>query len=222
MSGIDSVPTNGLPAAVSPTTTWNVAITSPSGQEWRVTTTELLAAMGVTATASELNGGADVSAQDQMAASTVMAATLASYDSAVVPEGGIKKTTIVLDLTGAKSTTTENDIIGDTGACHIGQITTAVNGAILGGRMTCLEVPTTGVTDIDLAQASVATGAYDADVTALTNYASLIASGGAWALGTTKYFGPVTADYYLYLAAGAAGTPGTYGAGIFMLELFSV
>lgn len=184
--------------------------------------TSAAAGIDTTATATELNNAADLSAQDAMAASTVMTATLASYDSAVVTQGGITKTTIILDLTGAKSTTTLNDIIGDTGACDIGQITAAVNGAVIGGKMTCLEVPTTGVADIDLSMASVNTGAYDADVTALTNYGSLVSAGAAWTLGLEKGFGPVTADYYLYLSSGVAGTPGTYDAGIFMLEFWSV
>ena len=38
---------------------------------------------------------------------------------------------------------------GGTANCHIGQITAAKNGAVIGGRMTCLEEPATGDSDID-------------------------------------------------------------------------
>lgn len=177
---------------------------------------------GVTATASEINGSSDLSAQDQMAPSTVIDGLIETYTSAIVKKGGMIKTDILFDLTDAKSTTTENDIIGNTGACHFGQITAAINGTVQMGQMTCLEVPAGGVTDIDLSQASVATGAYDADVTGLTNYGSLIAAGGAWGLGTIKYFNTVTANYYLYLSSGAAGTADTYTAGKFLIELWGI
>jgi hypothetical protein len=192
------------------------------GTEITATAAELNIMDGVTATAAELNAAADVSAQDVMAGSTVIEATVETYVSKVVKQGGIIKTEILVDLTGAKSTTTENDIIGDTGACHFGQITTAINGVIQAGKVSCLELPAGGVTDIDFAQASVATGAYDADVTGLTNYGSLIASGGAWALGTEKYLDTITANYYLYLASGAAGTAAPYTAGKFLIELWGI
>ena len=112
----------------------------------------------ITATAAELNAAADQSAVvGTMSASTVMAATLGAYNVTTHRTGNIIKTTMYIDLTGAKSTTTDNDIIGDTGACHIGQVTTAVNGVIFKGQVNCAEVPTTGADDINLACASVAT-----------------------------------------------------------------
>jgi len=178
----------------------------------------------VTATAAELNQ-ADVSAvTGTMSASTAVAAAATAYDVTTHRTGNIIKTTIYIDLTGLKSTTTANDIIGDTGASHIGQITTAVNGVIYGGTVKVAEVPATGDTDIDLSMASVATGAYDADVTALTNYAALMAAGGALAVGAAHPLTAVpTADYYLYLSVGSAGgTPGTYTAGIIVIELYGL
>lgn len=179
---------------------------------------------GLTATASEINAIADQSAvTGTMSASTVMAATLAAYNVTTVRTGNIIKTTMYIDLTGAKSTTTDDDIIGDTGACHIGQVTTAVNGAIFAGQVSCAEVPTTGVADINLASSSVATGAYDADVTGLANAQALMTAGGNHAIGTVKPFTVLpTADYYLYLSAGAAGTPGTYDAGILIIEMWGL
>ena len=179
----------------------------------------------VTATAAELNA-LDSSANDVMSPSTVMAATLADYSSSVTtdPLTGVIVTKIYFDLTGAKSTTTDLDIIGDTGACHLGQITAAVNGTITAGSVTCLETPATGADDIDFYTASVATGAYDADASGLTNAAALLTKGGAWAAGTTPsaMTGLPSADYYIYVANGEAGTVGTYTAGKFLIELWGV
>jgi hypothetical protein len=164
-----------------------------------------------------------VSAQDLMAPSSVIAATIEQYDSSVRRIGNFIKTEILIDLTGAASVATDKDIIGATGVCHFGQITAAVNGAIRCGQMTCLEVPVGGADDIDLYMASVGTGAYDADGSGLTNAASLITKGGAWALGSpgaaTAMTAAVTANYYLYLLSGEA-VAGTYTAGKFLIELW--
>jgi hypothetical protein len=184
---------------------------------------EVAAIDGLTATAAELNT-LDASALDVMAPSTVMDATV-TYTSAVKtdPVTGIIHTQIYVDLTGAKSTTTDLDIIGDTGVCHLGQITAAVNGTITVGQVTCLETPATGADDIDLYSATEATGAYDAAVTDLTETA-LLTKGGAWAAAAA----PVAltavpaADEYLYLTCGEAGTVGTYTAGKFLIELWGV
>lgn len=179
----------------------------------------------ITATAAELNNVADVSAQDVMAPSSVIAALIEQYDSSVRRVGNLIKTEILLDITGAKSVATDHDIIGNTGVCHFGQITAAVNGTILCGQMTCLEVPVGGADDIDLYMSSAATGAYDADGTALANAASLITKGGAWALSApgaaTAFTAPVTANYYLYLLSGEAAA-GTYTAGKFLIELWGL
>lgn len=165
-------------------------------------------------------------AQDKMSPSTVIDATIEQYVSSVRREGNLIKTEILIDLTGAASTTTDKDIIGATGACHFGQITTAINGTILCGQMTCLEVPATGADDLDLYMSSDGTGAYDADGSALANAASLITKGGAWALSApgaaTAMTAKVTADYYLYILGGEAGTVGTYTAGKFLIELWGL
>jgi hypothetical protein len=178
----------------------------------------------VTATPAEINAAADQSSNvGTMSASTVMAATLGAYNVSTYRTGNIIETTMYIDLTGAKSTTTDNDIIGDTGACHIGQVTTAVNGAIFAGEVHCAEVPTTGADDINLAASSVATGAYDADVTGLANAQAIMTSGGAHAIGTVKPFTVLpTADYYLYLSCGEAGTVGTYDAGILVIKMWGL
>lgn len=164
--------------------------------------------------------------RDLMAPSSVIAALIEQYDSRVYRDGMFIKTEILIDLTGAKSTTTDKDIIGDTGVCHFGQITTAINGAIRCGQVTCLEVPATGADDLDFYAASVGTGAYDADGSALTNATALIVKGGAWALGApgaaTAMAAAIPANYYLYIVNGEAGTVGTYTAGKFLIELWGV
>jgi len=178
----------------------------------------------LTATPTELNAVADQSANvDTMSASTVMAALIAAYDVTTFRTGNIIKTTMYIDLTGAKTTTTDKDIIGDTGVCHIGRVTTAVNGVIFAGQVSCAEVPATGADDIDLYASSAATGAYDADGSALANAQALMVAGGAHAVGTVKPFTVLpTADYYLYLCNGEAGTVGTFTAGILIIEMWGL
>jgi hypothetical protein len=177
---------------------------------------------GLNATVAELNYAADLSAQDAMAPGAGFAGTGTIYESAVERVGGMIKTTILIDLTGTKSTTTDLDIIGLSGVSHIGQVTAAINGTIVGGFMTCLEAPTTGVTDIDLYAATEGTGAYDGAVGDLAETA-LVTAGGAWTLGLVKPFlVPAAANKYLYLTCGAAGVVGTYASGVFLIEMWGV
>jgi hypothetical protein len=175
---------------------------------------------GLTATATELNTlHGQTLAVEAGAGITGGASTV--YKSSVQKSGGIFYTTILLDMTSLQSSTTDLDIIGQsTTPAHLGQITAARNGTILYGRLTCIEVPVTGVTDIDLYSATEATGKFDDAVTGLTETA-LITNGGAWTLNLVKHLQDVpVADQYLYLTCGAAGTVGTYSAGKFLLELF--
>lgn len=143
------------------------------------------------------------------------------HKGSVVKRGNLVKTEIFIDLTGLHGSTTDLDIIGGVGAAnsHIGQITAAINGTIVGGRMTCIEVPAGGADDIDLYAATEATGTEDAGIAALAETA-LITSGGAWAANTVKMIDTVAADKYLYLTNGEAGTVGTYTAGKFLIELW--
>lgn len=154
------------------------------------------------------------------AAATGFSGTGTVVESGVQILGGLYKTTILIDLTGAKSSTTDLDIIGNTGVSYITRITTAVNGLIMGGSMTCLEAPTTGVTDIDLYSATEATGAFDGAIGDLAETA-IVTAGGAWTRGLVKpILADPAADSYLYLTCGAAGVPGTYDAGRFLIELW--
>lgn len=145
-----------------------------------------------------------------------------TYVNGVFKNGSVIRTQIVVDLTGLVGSATDLDIIGNTGGaanCHWGRITAALNGTIVGGRVTCLEVPAGGSTDIDFYSASEATGAQDAAVTGLTETA-LVTSGGAWTSGTSKGMTALpAANDYLYITNGAA-SGGTFTAGKFLIEFF--
>lgn len=142
------------------------------------------------------------------------------FKTSVMRVGDIIRTSILIDLTGLSSSTTDLDIIGTgTDPAYLGQITAAKNGTILSGRMTCLEVPVGGVVDIDLYSATEATGVFDGAIGGLAETA-LITSGGNWTLAAIKALGAVpAANEYLYLTGGAVGTAAVYTAGKFLIEL---
>jgi hypothetical protein len=143
------------------------------------------------------------------------------FKTSVLKRGGIIHTQILIDLTGAGSSTTDLDIIGQgASAAHLGQVTAALNGTILAGRMTCLEVPAGGADDIDLYAATEATGVFDDGIGGLAETA-IITAGGAWSAGLVKEFGAdVVANKYLYLTGGEAGTAATYTAGKFLIDMY--
>jgi hypothetical protein len=89
--------------------------------------------------------------------------------------------------------------------------------------MTCLVAPTTGVTDIDLYSATEDSGAFDDGIGGLTEVI-VITGGAAWTVNKVNTATPATdipADgKFLYLTCGAAGTPETYDAGQFLIELW--
>ena len=144
-----------------------------------------------------------------------------AYGSSVTRAGDLITTTIVIDLTDLVGSTTDLDIIGKSAvASHIGQVTTALNGVIKAGKVTCLELPTGGADDLDFYSATVATGAENVDVTTLTETV-LITSGAAWATGTAKGMTTIPPpNDYIYIVNGEAGTAGTFTAGKFVIELY--
>ena len=144
------------------------------------------------------------------------------YASSAIKSGGMYITKILMDLTGLASSGSA-DIIGkdSTANCHIGQITAAVSGTLLGGQITCLEVPAGGDPDIDLWYADEATGTEDAAISGLTNQVQ-VTNGGDHTLGGVDAFlaGVVpAADKYLYLVSGAA-TNADYTAGRLLIEMW--
>jgi hypothetical protein len=142
--------------------------------------------------------------------------------NAVETVGSFIRTTIVLDVTGLNDGGTAGDIIGKDGGtanCHIGQITAAVNGTIMGGHVTCSEVPAGGDPDIDLWAADEATGAQDAAISGLTGEVQLI-NHGDWAAGEIDALSASPgANQYLYLACGTS-TDADYTAGRLTIELW--
>jgi hypothetical protein len=141
------------------------------------------------------------------------------YEAGVIKIGEVFHTTILIDLTGLASSGS-GDIIGKaaTANSHIGQITAAVNGTVLGGKLTCLEAPAGGDPDINLWYADEATGTEDAAVTSLTNQVQICNSGDL-ALNSVVSLATVAADKYLYMATGAA-TDGNYSAGKILIEFW--
>jgi hypothetical protein len=134
--------------------------------------------------------------------------------------GGIYQMTILIDLTGLNSGGTAGDIIGVNGTalpCYIARLPAMT---VLGGRMTCLELPAGGDTDIDLYSAAEGTGVEDQAITALTE--TEIINGGTQALGTVTVFSAYpTLNQYLYLV-GQSTSNATYTAGRFLIEIFGV
>ena len=143
-------------------------------------------------------------------------------DSGVWTNGSIIITRLMVDLTNLVGSTTDLDIIGESAAttCNFGQITAAVNGTIVGGKVTCLEVPAGGVTDIDFYSANEATGTENALITGLVETA-LVTSGAVWTSGRTLGMTTVPpANDYIYIVNGAGAVPGTFSAGKFLIELY--
>ena len=142
------------------------------------------------------------------------------YAASVIKTGGIFHTKILIDLTGLASSGS-GDIIGKaaTANCHIGQITAAVNGTVLGGKMTCLEAPAGGDPDINLWYADEATGTEDAAVTGLTNQTQMCNSGDLALNSVISIATPPAADKYIYMVTGAA-TNADYTAGKLLIEFF--
>lgn len=159
------------------------------------------------------------------AGSGITAGTGTVYASGVSIAGGVRKTSILVDLTGLDSDSTEGDIIGVSGTsnpCHFGRVDLAQSGTVLAGRCTCLETPAGGEVDIDIYAADEATGVTDGAVGDLTETA-LLAAAADWAAQDVKEFSAYPSDgQYIYLTVGTASTPtaGTYTAGKFLIELY--
>lgn len=140
--------------------------------------------------------------------------------SGVEKIGTIYRTTIVIDLTGLRSTAA-GDIIGVNGtalACHIGQITAARNGTVFAGYIRCLETPAGGDPDIDLYSAVEATGVEDGAISGLDE-TQLVNSGDHAANAFKSLTAFPAANEYLYLVAGAT-TDADYTAGILEIVMF--
>jgi hypothetical protein len=185
-------------------------------------TTPSIGGTAITSTAAELN-----KLDDSVTVLTRGAGvdTAETYAVGYFRNGTLVQTNILVDLSVLVGSTTDLDIIGESAAasCHWGQITTAKCGTLIGGRVTCLEVPAGGVTDIDFYSSDVSTGTENVVITdaALGTETALVTSGGVWTSGATKGMTSLpTANDYLYIVNGAGGVPGTFTAGKFLITLF--
>lgn len=130
-------------------------------------------------------------------------------------------TTIFIDI-GAGSIVSSgdtDDVIGEESVAnaYLTQITTAVNGIVYGGEIICLETPTTGDDDINVASDTSGTVAEDAG-----GMDHVLANCGAQTLGLrTAFTIPANGiqDDFIYLTHGDT-TAGTYDAGKFLLRFF--
>jgi len=168
----------------------------------------------------------DVSARMNMSSDTGLSAgtgfgDAALYKSWTERHGGVTKTTVLIDLTGIRSTAA-NDVIGDDGEANatIGQYTTDVMGTLFAVHMSCIEVPAGGDPDINLAFADEATLAEDAALSSGTNSGTILNNGD---LAAEKEYWAVTGfpsvDQYFYLVAGAA-TDADYTSGVIKIEFY--
>jgi hypothetical protein len=145
---------------------------------------------------------------------------------AYTSESMLKQVRIVVDLTGLKGGGTAGDLIGSDSTtinstkqpCFIGQVPPGMT--VLGGRMTCLETPAGGGTDIDLYSALEGTGVHDSAVGGLTE--TQLINAGVQAIGAVTYLvaDPATASYLYLVSQGTSTT--AYTAGRFLVELFGV
>ena len=144
------------------------------------------------------------------------------YKTAVEKNGAARKVTMLLDLTGLDSAATLGDIIGTgTEAAHFGSLAAGEIGTALAMRVECLETPAGGEVDIDIYEATEATGVLDGAIGDLAETA-VLAAAADWSAGDVKYASSLpTAGKYLYLTTGTDSTPtaGTYTAGKFLIEI---
>jgi hypothetical protein len=143
------------------------------------------------------------------------------YASRVYRLGNHIKTDISITLIGLNSSAAD-DIIGvnSAAASHLGQVTTAVNGVIFRGQVSCVVAPATGINDIDVYSATESTGTEDAAIGGITAV-KLVDSGAAWTQGRTlPTTGILAPNKYLYLVGSGAGADATYTAGQLIIELW--
>ncbi len=153
----------------------------------------------------------------------ITAGTGTVYESWVEQHGDTRHTYILLDLTGLHSEATDLDIIGVDGsanAAHLGQITTEVNGTIVGGTVRCLEIPAGGDPNVAFYYATEATGVEDALISSLTE-TIMFDPAADWTIDMDRSItGMPAADSSLYAVQGdATGTDADYTAGKFLIHL---
>ena len=175
----------------------------------------------------------DESNTDPLEAGTgITGGTDTVYKSWQHSQNGIISTYIYLDMDGLLGAGGAKDVIGKVGTanCHLGRIgEVAVCGTLFAGRMTCLETPAGGETDIDLYSSNVATGTENVayDHSDMGTEVALLTAGAAWSsdLSANQYnvagfTGLPNANDYLYMVKGGANSTSEYTGGKFLIELF--
>ena len=167
---------------------------------------------------NQLDSSANIAA---MTPGAQITATAEAYKASTIRVGNVITTEIYIDVTGLSSIADDGDVIGfSTGAAHIGQVTTAVNGLIFSAKVACVEVPATGTPDINIASATPSDAKLDDDGTGLTGYILDFDSGGNLAIDGEEEFSTMPiANKYLYLLSGAGSGAGTYTAGKLVITL---
>lgn len=176
---------------------------------------------GATVTATELNQ-LDASANiAKMTPGAAITASAEDYKVSTVRVGNIITTEIYIDLTGLESVATDLDVIGkSTPAAHIGQVTTAVNGLLFSAKVACVEVPATGLPDINICSATAGTYVLSQAMAGVGGYVLDFDSGGNLAIDGEEEFSTMpVANSYMYLISGAASGAGTYTAGKLVITL---
>ncbi len=176
-----------------------------------------------TRTQSLKMGGVAMAIADMTPGTGISTGTGTICEHSVQKIGGLFKTEILIDLTGLNDGGTAGDIIGKDGAaanCHIGQITAAVNGTIIAGKIEGHEAPAGGDPDINLYSAAESTGVQDAAITGLDE-TLLVNAGDMTAASVVNLTAWPAANEYLYLVCGTS-TDGDYTAGRCLITLWGV
>lgn len=188
-----------------------------------------LAGVGVTPNASvDANALVFTALANQVVGSPVteggagFAGTGVVNKQAIEKLGDLIRTTILVDLTDLNSGGSAGDIIGTNGAgaAYFARLSPA-NGTITAIRMTCLEAPAGGDTDIDLYSATEGTGVEDTAISALVEVQLINAGTQASGTVTAAANMPAANTDYLYFVNQGTGNA-TYTAGKFLIELFGV
>ena len=141
---------------------------------------------------------------------------------------GIIRTSILVDITGLRTSGVDRDIIGKvaTANCHLGQVKASTWGTVFGGKLTVLETPVDAnaaatAADIDISTSSVSTGTEDAGGAALADAAVLYNTAENLAAGNVRGLVAPAADQFIYLETGSAvHGAGVYNAGQLLLEFW--
>ena len=141
---------------------------------------------------------------------------------------GIIRTSILVDITGLRTSGVDRDIIGKvaTANCHLGQVKASTWGTVFGGKLTVLETPVSaggGATaaDIDISTSTASTGTEDAGGATLAGVAVLYNTGENLAAGNVRGLPAPTADHFIYLETGSdTHGAGVYNAGQLLLEFW--